>query len=332
MTPRSLYLALLATLPACDRSTPDRPAPQAITITDGAPARPAPPSSPPAPPPPSEAPTAPLAGGPWGDPRLVGAAASQAVAIGGRLLSVVAIPARDRSHARLSWVRWSDAGAEIVEQADGWAMSPGASIALVPAGGGWSATWRCEGADGGARWCAHSLSESGFTGGAREATAAEQAGASWSVDLLETRRRERADVLAEPVAIGGFRAEVQRVGTLAALRVDDAEVLRGDDLRGYAPALALASRGARRWVALSRGRCQNARIELWSIDGGAASLRASFAMRAEVGVRWLRVEPGDGVVAVSWYQDLIPIPVPCVRGDGGTSTADHGVRVAAVVE
>jgi len=51
-----------------------------------------------------------------------------------------------------------------------------------------------------------------------------------------------------------------------------------------------------------------------------------------VGVRWLRVEPGEGRVALSWSQDLIPIRMPCVRGDGGATTAHHGVRVALVLE
>ncbi len=46
----------------------------------------------------------------------------------------------------------------------------------------------------------------------------------------------------------------------------------------------------------------------------------------------MRIEPAAGRVALSWYQDLIPIRLPCARPDGGPNTAEHGVRVARVVE
>ena len=96
--------------------------------------------------------------------------------------------------------------------------------------------------------------------------------------------------------------------------------------------MATAAQGGTRWVALSRGRCHDTRVELWSLREGRAALRASFAVGAEVGFRWMRLEPAAGRVALSWYQDLIPIRLPCARPDGGPNTAEHGVRVARVVE
>lgn len=324
-------VAALIALGACRRSDPPQPAPP----PPDAPARalPAPPPPPPPPPPPTPAPSPGVAGGgPWSDPRLVGAAVSQAVVVEGHARSVVGVPALDGSHARLSWVSWGEGGAEIVAQTDAPTMAPGSSLALVARGDGWTAAWRCAGADGGERWCAQEVTREGFSTPPRDATDEERAGAGWTVDLLASRRRERVDLLAQDVSDGSHHAALQALGRAAVLRVDEVEVLRGDDLRGYAPALALASRGARSWVALSRGSCRDARVELWSVDPGGAQRRASLPIGVEVGVRWLRVEPSDGAVALSWYQDLIPIRMPCARGDGGATTAHHGVRVALVLE
>ncbi len=318
-----LGLALL--LCAC----PPRSPPPAPTVDVVAPAVEAPPLPPPDVP---HATVGPGAAGPWRDARLVGAATSQAVWVGDQLQSLVAVPAPDGSHARLSWVRWGASGAEIVAQADAPAMAPGASLSLLPAGEGWVAVWRCEGADGGVRWCAQPLGAQGFAGEVRDATEVERAAAGWSVDLLASRRPERADLLPAEVRDGAVALTVRAEGRGAVLRVDATEVLRGGDLRGYAPALATAAHGGTRWVAVSRGRCRDTRVELWSLREGRPALRASFAVGAEVGFRWMRLEPAAGRVALSWYQDLIPIRLPCARPDGGPNTAEHGVRVARVVE
>ncbi|MFO0627428.1 MAG: hypothetical protein U0325_17600 [Polyangiales bacterium] len=319
---RALSLVLL--LSACPARTPAPAAP-----TDVAPA--AEPQAPPAPDVPHVT-VGPGAAGPWRDARLVGAATSQAVWVGDRLQSLVAVPATDGSHARLSWVRWGAQGAEIVAQADAPAMAPGASLALVPAGEGWVAVWRCEGADGGVRWCAQPLGPQGFAGGVRDASETERAAAGWCVDLLASRRPDRADLLPAEVRDGAVALTVRPEGRGAVLRVDATEVLRGGDLRGYAPAMVTATHAGTRWIALSRGRCQDTRVELWSLRDGRAALRASFAVGAEVGFRWMRLEPAAGRVALTWYQDLIPIRLPCARPDGGPNTAEHGVRVARVVE
>lgn len=322
---RRHLLGLALFLCACPRrSTP--PAPTADVIAPPVEAPPLPPPDVP------HATVGPGAAGPWRDPRLVGAATSQAVWVGDQLQSLVAVPAPDGSHARLSWVRWGQGGAEIVAQADAPAMAPGASLALVPAGVGWVAVWRCEGADGGVRWCAQTLGAQGFVGDVRDASDRERAAAGWSVDLLVSRRPERADLLPAEVRDGAVVVSARPEGRGAALRVDTTEVLRGTDLRSYAPALATAVQGTTRWVAVSRGRCRETRVELWSLREGRAALRASFAVGAEVGFRWMRLEPAAGRVALSWYQDLIPIRLPCARVDGGPNTAEHGVRVARVVE
>jgi hypothetical protein len=169
-------------------------------------------------------------------------------------------------------------------------------------------------------------------GDVRDATDGERAAAGWSVDLLASRRPERADLLPGEVRDGAVVVAAAPAGRGAAVRIGEVEVLRGGDLRGYAPAMATAAQGGTRWVALSRGRCHDTRVELWSVREGRVALRASFAVGAEVGFRWMRLEPADGRVALSWYQDLIPIRLPCARPDGGPNTAEHGVRVARVVE
>ncbi len=326
MRPTTLATFALLSLSACPSRAPTPPL--ARPPDAGAPRVEAPAPTPDVP----HATVGPGAAGPWRDPRLVGAATSQAVWVGDQLQSLVAVPAPDGSHARLSWVRWGQGGAEIVAQADAPAMAPGASLALVATGAGWVAVWRCEGADGGVRWCAQPLGAQGFVGDARDATDGERAAAGWSVDLLASRRPERADLLPAEVRDGAAAVAVRAEGRVAVVRANDAEVLRGADLRGYAPALATSAQGGTRWIALSRGRCQDTRVELWSLREGRAALRASFAVGAEVGFRWMRLEPAAGRVALSWYQDLIPIRLPCARLDGGPNTAEHGVRVARVVE
>lgn len=317
-------LSLGALLVACARRTP----PEVIhaPATDGSIEAPRPPL-----PDVPHVTVGPGAQGPWRDARLVGAAASPAVWAGEAVRSVVALPARDGSHARMSWVRWGPRGAEIVAQADVPAMEPGAAIALHAQADGWVALWRCRGGDAGLRWCAQALGEQGFVGDARDATASEQRSAVWSQDLLASRRPERADLLPGELREGGMVASMRALGRVAVLTLDGVEVLRAEDLRSYAPALAVASAGAERWVALSRGRCHDTRVELWSVRGSTRALRASFPVGGEVGFRWMRLEVSEGRVLLSWYQDLIPIRLPCARPDGGMKLEDHGVRVARVV-
>ena len=87
--------------------------------------------------------------------------------------------------------------------------------------------------------------------------------------------------------------------------------------------------GGTRWVALSRGQCADNRVELYRIADGAAARVATWPIGVEVGVRWMRVEPhASGRVAVSWYQDLIPLRIACTRGDGAPTVDHHGLRVA----
>lgn len=269
--------------------------------------------------------------GPWRDDRLAGAAVSPAVALDdGRVLSLVAVPAADHSVARLSWVSWSAQGAAIVAQADGPPMAPGAAIGLLPRAGGWTAVWSGEAGDAGQVARALDLTPAGFAGAARAPTEAERTASRWALDAMSRRNRDRLDLPPQPSARGGLTVDIR--GGTTIVYVAEQEVLRGTDLTGYAHALDLAERGGTAWLALSRGRCHDTRVELWSLRDGASTLRASFPIGVEVGVRWLRVEPSARAVVLTWYQDLIPLRIPCARGDGGAATGDHGVRVAAVVE
>ena len=275
----------------------------------------------------------PGAQGPWHDGRLVGAAASPAVVTAdGAVQSIVAIPTADHTLARFSWVAWTAAGARIAVQIDAPAMAPGAALGLLARADGWTAVWSGVVGDAGATEHALDINPRGFAGPARAASATEVEAARWALDAMNRRSRERLDLLPQDAARDGVRATAQARGGRAAVLLDGAEVLRGDDLAGYAQAMSVASRGDTRWLALSRGRCREARVELWAVRAGASTLRASFPIGVEVGVRWLRVEPGARGVAVSWYQELIPLRIPCARGDGGATTSNHGVRVAAVLE
>lgn len=269
--------------------------------------------------------------GPWRDDRLAGAAVSPAVALDDRrVLSLVAVPAADHSVARLSWVSWSAQGAAIVAQTDGPPMAPGAAIALLPREGGWTAVWSGEAGDAGQVARAMDLTPAGFAGAARAPTDPERAASRWALDAMSRRSRNGLDLPPQSSARGGLTVETRGATTIVS--VAEREVLRGADLTGYAHAIDLAERGDTGWLAISRGRCRDTRVELWALRDGRETLRASFPIGVEVGVRWLRVEPSARAVVLTWYQDLIPLRIPCARGDGGASTGDHGVRVAAVVE
>lgn len=269
--------------------------------------------------------------GPWHDDRLAGAAVSPAVALDdGRVVGLVAVPAASPTHARLSWVSWGAQGATILAQTDGPPMAPGAAIALLPRDGGWTAVWAGETLDAGSVARAVDLTPAGFAGAARAPTEAEGTAAQWARDAMSRRSRDRLELPPLATARGGVTVETRGATTI--VRVEGEEVLRGADLQGYAHALDVGARGDTRWLALSRGRCRDARVELWAVRGGRATPRASFPIGVEVGVRWLRVEPSARAVVLTWYQDLIPLRIPCARGDGGATTRDHGVRVAAVVE
>lgn len=269
--------------------------------------------------------------GPWRDDRLAGAAVSPAVALDdGRVLSLVAVPSVDHSLARFSWVSWGAQGAAVVAQADGPPMAPGAAIALLPREGGWTAVWSGESGDAGQVARAMDLTPAGFAGAARAPTDPERAASQWALDAMSRRSRDRLDLPPQPSARGGVTVDVRGATTI--VYVAEREVLRGTDLTGYAHAVDVAERGETGWLAISRGRCRDTRVELWSLRDGREALRASFPIGVEVGVRWLRVEPSARAVVLTWYQDLIPLRIPCARGDGGAATGDHGVRVAAVVE
>ena len=68
---------------------------------------------------------------------------------------------------------------------------------------------------------------------------------------------------------------------------------------------------------------------VWAQTWGRTARVATWPIGVEVGVRWMRVEPhASGRVAVSWYQDLIPLRIACTRGDGAPTIDHHGLRVA----
>ncbi len=119
--------------------------------------------------------------------------------------------------------------------------------------------------------------------------------------------------------------------TVPAVMMGDIEVTRGADLTGFEPAVGLGvSEGGRRWVAVTRGHCQQTRLEVFRVDGATVTLRGRFLFGTEVGVRWVRIDARRHDAVVSWYQSLIPVRIDCIRGPGGATLADHGPRVALV--
>jgi hypothetical protein len=318
----SLALAVLATALGCRSRETGTSSPPSVSDA-GSPT--APPSRPTQPPPP---PIAVL--GPWQVAEARAAAVSPALWLDGAVRSVVAIPADDARSAEMRWLRWSDGSATVVARhAVRW-MPPGSAMSLVPRVGGATAVWPTgAGGDAGAGWRAIDLAATGFVGEEREATALEVAASEWALTAMGRRSREGVDEPAPTVtrASVALRVEPRRAAPVALM--GEVELTRGDDLMGFERALGLdPDDAAGRWAALSRGRCQDARLELYRVQRDSAEFKGAVAIGREVGVRWISVDAGPSSVVVSWYQDLIPMRLQCTRGTNAPTVADQGLRVA----
>ncbi len=271
----------------------------------------------------------------WRDPALVSAAVSNALAAadGGDPVGVAADVAPDQSRATMRLVRWGPRGALECDRAEVSGTAPGAAISLARRAGGYVAVWFGDDGDGGVRARAIELDGAHFTGAEREATGPEAAAAEWARVAGLFRRRQGAREMAPPVSDGDLAAqvEVRRSRPTPSLVLGPLVVTQGDDLLGFEPSIALAATGdARRWVAASRGRCAEARVEVFLVDGEAVETRGRFLFGTETGVRWIRLDATADEAVVTWYQSLIPLRIDCIRGPNGATLEDHGVRVARV--
>ena len=261
---------------------------------------------------------------------LLGSSADSAVGL-------VAAPSEDLSTATLRLVRWTERGVADLATHAITGTFPGGPLALLRrASGGYTAVWfpARRDPDGGTLVArALDATDAGFEGEERDATDAERSAAMWASGNMAPRRRTGIHDVAPAVTVGDVRVSVdrKRENAVPEVHLDQVEVTRGTDLEGFEPSVGVGvTAGARRWVAVARGRCQQARIDVYLVEGGTVTLRQRLPLRTEVGVRWIRVDARDDEALVTWYQSLIPLRIDCIRGANGATLADHGVRVARV--
>jgi hypothetical protein len=294
--------------------TPAAPA-DAATVTTTRPVPPAPPT------------VAVL--GPWQSTDVRTAAVTPALWIDGSPRSAAAIAAVDTTAAEMRWLSWSASGATIVARHPvGW-IPPGAAMSLVPRVGGATVVWPVTSTDAGAAWRAIDVTATAFAGDERPATELEVAASEWAFAAMGRRSREGVDEAAPSVTRASLALRVDPRRTPPVALLGDVVLARGDDLLGFERALGLdPDDGAGRWAALSRGQCQDARLELYRVQQDRAEHKGAVAIGREVGVRWLSVDAGPASIVVSWYQDLIPMRLRCTRGSDAPTVADQGLRVA----
>lgn len=295
---------------------------------------------------------APGAAGPW---RVVGAdtaVSSPAVWNGGFVEGAMAVPGETFGRARLQWVRWGQNGPAVLSESVVPGVVTGAALDLVGvtsggvagdggevrggvAGARWVVTWmRPSMATGDTgEWFSVDVSGERVLGSAHAAGDAQREGAGWTRGFLVRRSREGVRIPPLPAVTGaesalGLTVDTARVRS-PKVYLRGVLVTEGEDLLTYLPAItaAVGTDGAT-WVALSRGRCRDSRVELYRVGDGAAVLKASWRVSTEVAFRWMQLRLADGVVVLTWYQELIPIRFDCTRGEGAPGLADHGVRVA----
>jgi hypothetical protein len=318
---RPAAIALLALSLGCrSRETrqPDSSADAATTASAPTP----PPRVAPAPPPVAVQ-------GPWQSADVRSAAVTPALFLDGAPRSAAAVAADDATSAEMRWLSWGESGATIVARHTvGW-IPPGSAMSLVARVGGATVVWPVTSADAGAGWRAIDVTATAFAGDERPATELEVAASEWALAAMGRRSREGVDEAAPSVtrANVALRVEARRAPPVAML--DAVELARGDDLMGFERALGLdPDDAAGRWAALSRGQCQDARLELFRVQRDRVEHKGAVAIGREVGVRWLSVDAGPSSVVVSWYQDLIPMRLRCTRGTDAPTVADQGLRVA----
>lgn len=267
--------------------------------------------------------------GPWQSPEARSAAVSPALWLDGAARSAAAVATPDAGAAEMRWLSWSATGAAVVARHIVRWIPPGSAMALVPRVGGATVVWPVAPGDAGSGWRAIDVTATDFAGDEHEANALEVAASEWALAAMGRRSREGVAEPAPSITLGGvaLRVEPRRNPPVALL--GDVELTRGDDLLGFERALGLDPDDvAGRWAALSRGRCHDARMELYRVQPDRAEWKGAVAIGREVGVRWLSVDAGAGAVVVSWYQDLIPMRIDCTRGADAPTIADQGLRVA----
>lgn len=271
----------------------------------------------------------------WWSTDLVSAAVSNALAVpgGGAPIAVVADVSEDHAQAVMRIVRWSPRGVAEVARKDTSGTLPGGAISLARRPGGYVAVWFASDEDGGVRARAIDLDATTFCSDERAATEAEARAADWARVANLPRRREGAQEMAAPVRDKDDTAqvEVRRSRPTPSLVLGPLVVTQGHDLTGFEPAIGLAALGgARWWVAASRGHCAETRVEVFLVDGEAVATRGRYLFGTETGVRWIRIDATADEAVVTWYQSLIPLRIDCIRGPGGATLEDHGVRVTRV--
>lgn len=268
--------------------------------------------------------------GPWSAPEARGAAVTPALWVEGSPRSAMAVSADDARSSEMRWVRWSAQGAEVVARHVVRWVPPGAAMALVPRVGGATVVWPTPAEDASpAGWRAIDVTGAAFAGDERAASPLEVAASEWALTAAGRRSRDNLEEPAPAVTLGGVTLHVEPRRTLAVALLGDTELTRGEDLLGFERAVGLDPDDASgRWAALSRGRCQDARLELYQVQRDRAEWKGAVAVGRELGVRWLSVDAGPSSVVVSWYQDLIPLRMQCTRGADAPTVADQGVRVA----
>jgi hypothetical protein len=276
-----------------------------------------------------------IVSGAWADPTTLGEATSNARAAGasGAVFGAVARPTEDLSQAQLTWVRWGEHGVTRLTTRTVKGTFPGGPMGLLRRGEGFTVVWfpALRDVDGAVEAYAVDANASGFTGDERPATAAETSAAAWASEPMNPRRRAGAQELAPPVTEGAATVELKRIRSVPAVMLGEVEVTRGTDLAGFEPSVGVARvEGGRTWVALTRGHCQQTRLEVFRVDGDTAVLRGRFLFGTELGVRWIRIDARRDDAVVTWTQTLIPLRIECIRPQIFPRVTDHGVRVGIV--
>ncbi len=284
----------------------------------------------------AQSPDAPaIVSGAWSDPSTLGETVSNALASGTpqSVFGATAKPAEDLSQSELRWVRWSERGVASLSTRRVKGTFPGGPMALLRRGDAFTVVWfpALHEADSGLEAYAIDANARGFTGDERHATATEASAAAWASEPMAPRRRAGAQELAPPSSDGSVTAELKRIRTIPAVMLGEIEVTRGADLASFEPSVGVAAvDSGRRWVAVSRGHCQQTRVEVFRVDGDQVTLRGRFLLGTELGVRWIRLDARRDDAVVTWYQTLIPLRIDCIRPQIFPRLSDHGVRVGLV--
>lgn len=284
----------------------------------------------------AQSPDAPaIVSGAWSDPATLGQTVSNARATGTPqvVFGATATPTEDLSQSELRWVRWTERGVASLSTRTVKGTFPGGPMALLRRGDAFTVVWfpALHDVDGALEAYAVDANARGFTGDERHATAAEASAAAWASEPMAPRRRAGAQELAPPSSDGAVTVELKRIHTIPAVMLGDTEITRGVDLASFEPSVGVAAvDGGRRWVAVSRGHCQQTRVEVFRVDGEQVVLRGRFLLGTELGVRWIRVDARRDDAVVTWYQTLIPLRIDCIRPQIFPRLSDHGVRVGLV--